>query len=563
MADPTIQPPYLDPSQYPAYADMQRKQMAAQVLMSALQQSSNSPNPVGAPVGAYQVQAKRGIMQDIAPILTAALAGKANRTAMQAQQNYMNPQQPAATAPYDSAAAAQAPSGIAQPAPGPGSSTATSGLVQAPPQNPMVPAGMQPRTAQGFLNMLGPQEYAKKMLELQTQRPDIVSTLRAANIDPNSPQGLSIQRQMIMKPLTPELAQQLHAAGIDPDSPQGQQIQQQSIAKATNIPPTAVRANETVLDPLTHQPFFTGPDNGLSTTWNNGQPRQSNIPGALPAERAAAAAKTAGTQSQMPIELGTDENGKKIFGFASPPGASGGPGSGAASAPINATAPGTTASPANVTAQQRGAEASQNYSTELAKNAEGALELRRGVSELRGLAQDASPSAMNSAKLKMGNWMIASGMKAKTVSDMLGVDVPALQASEHTQGGLAVSAIHGMTSRGTNFDLETFMRQNPNLDMNSPEAFNRVADFMDNKAQQTIAKQADFAKGGDWKKGVKPQDLEAAHTAHWNDLQNQLIDQGKFRTSSTPAARPGQSSGGPSPADLKAEMIRRGLIKAQ
>ena len=43
MPDPSIQPPYLVPSAYPDYLDMQRKQMLASMLMQNTQQSSQTP----------------------------------------------------------------------------------------------------------------------------------------------------------------------------------------------------------------------------------------------------------------------------------------------------------------------------------------------------------------------------------------------------------------------------------------------------------------------------------------------------------------------------------------
>lgn len=331
MADPSgLPPPYLDPSQYPAYQDMQRKQMLAQMLMSSLQQSSNSPNPQSAPVGPYQVQAKRGLMQNLAPILTAALAGKTNKDAMAAQASYFNPPQPAQTAPYDATAAAQAPEGIAAPAPGPGSPTAapgaTSGLVR--PQNPMIPAGMDPRTAQALMNMTGPQEYGKKLLDLQTQRPEIVSQLRAADIDPNSSLGLQMQRQ--------------------------------ALAKSLNVTPVDVRAGGTLFDPISGKPIFSTPQNGVQTTYDpaTGTPSQNVVPGATAAAGAMTGAETAAkvqnTPMMVPMGGGTEapRYPGQIPGLGAPPGAQG-PASPAAApaaarppAPPGPAAPQTPAAPA-------------------------------------------------------------------------------------------------------------------------------------------------------------------------------------------------------------------------
>lgn len=517
--------PMLDPSQYPSYLDAQRKQQVAQMLMSAFQQSANSPNPsTGITNNPYAVTPKRSIAQNIAPLVTALMAGKAEKNATTAQQQYLQglygAGQPG-TAPAPSTGPGD---GIVSPDASPDAQaaaqavTAGAGLVKpqapgaaapAPARNPLIPPGMTPSSAQQMLNLMGPEGYAKTFLAPQYQQPEIVAQLRAA--------------------------------GIDPQSAQGQQAQQAIIAKAgTNV--QDVRPGSTLYDVNQRNPLFTGPDNGINQTWVGGQPSQAPVPGAAAATEAMQRAKTTGTQSATPIKLGTDENGKDIYGYPAAPGGS---------AP-NATAPGSTASPASVQAQKSGAEAGQTYASELAKNAAGATEVRRSLSELTNLSQQATPGAANDAKAKLGAFMIAAGADPDTVSKWTGVDTGALQAAQKQTATLAVNSIHSMTSRGTNFDLDTFMRNNPNMNMADPAAFSRVASYMGNKASQDIAKQKDFAQ---WKKtsGVSPDDWETQHTAHWLDLQNQAIDQGQSNS-----ARP-QAPGQHSLADLQAEMARRGL----
>lgn len=192
--------PILDPSQYPAYADVQRKQMIAQMLMQSLQQSQNSPNPVAAPVGPYQVTPRRSIVQNVAPLVNALMAGKAMNSANTAQQQYLQglygggqtqPAQPSAStgpgagvispdASPDAQAAAQAltagglvkpPAAAAPAAPGP------------PRPNPLIPPGMTLGSAQQMLNMMGPESYAKTFL---AGTPEWQNALRANNGDTNA-----------------------------------------------------------------------------------------------------------------------------------------------------------------------------------------------------------------------------------------------------------------------------------------------------------------------------------------------------------------------------------------
>jgi hypothetical protein len=498
--------PPIDPSQTGPWLDMQRKQYLAQMLMGSLQQSLNSPNPTTGIAGAAgAVTPRRGVLQSVAPLVNALMAGKAQNSALKAEGDYYNPPPPDPGQTF--------PGGATGPISVPGQpSGLVAGTGSAPgvSQNPLIPPGMTMQQAQWLGMQPGGREELVK-----------AAIARAA--------PLEIQRQ-------------LRAAGIDPNSPQGLAAQQAVISKAgTNV--QDVRPGSTLFDVNARNPLFTGPDNGVSTTWQNGQPTAAPVPGAAAATETMQKAKTVGTQTATPIKLGTDENGKDIYGYPAPPGAG---------AP-NATAPGTTASPAAVQSQKSGAEAGQSYAAELAKNATGATEVRRSISELKNLSQQAAPGAANEAKAKLGAFMIAAGADPANVAQWTGVDTGALQAAQKQTATLAVNSIHSMTSRGTNFDLDTFMRNNPNMNMADPAAFARVADYMNNKASQDIAKQKDFAQ---WKKtsGVSPDDWETQHTAHWLDQQNQAIDKGQSNSPRpTPPGTPHTL------AELQAEAARRGL----
>lgn len=174
----------LDPTQYPAYLDAQRKQQLAQMLMGSLQQSENSPNPsTGISGAAGAVTPRRGIFQSVAPLVGALMAAKAQKSALGAQQQYMQglyggspqPAAPAQPSPTDTAAS-QGP-------PAPGAAPAPSGLVQQPSQNPMIPKGMTPGHAQALLAMMGPETYAKTYL---AGTPEWQNALTANNGDANA-----------------------------------------------------------------------------------------------------------------------------------------------------------------------------------------------------------------------------------------------------------------------------------------------------------------------------------------------------------------------------------------
>lgn len=521
MADSATPYPYLDPSQAPAWLDVQRKQQMAQMLMGAFQQSNQTPENWNS----MKVVPRKGALGTVATLATALMAGKANNAALDSQQQYMQglmgggqpipqPSGPGAgiVSPDASPASQDAAQNVT-------AGNAPPGLVpqQAPQQNSMIPPGMPRGQANALVSMMGPAKYAEMFIAPNWKTPEIVASLTHAGINPNGPQGQAIQQAVLNK-------------------------------QATNL--QEVRPGTTMYDVNKGAPVFTGPDQGINTTWNGTQPSMSSIPGALEAQREGAAAKTAGAQANMPIKLGTDENGKDIYGFATPPGPGRTP---AATGAPNATAGGQTASPANIESQKKGAESGQSYASELSKNATGATEVRRSISELKNLSAQATPGAANEAKAKLGAFMIAAGADPENVARWTGVDTGALQAAQKQTATLAVNSIHSMTSRGTNFDLDTFMKNNPNMNMADPAAFARVADYMNNKAGQDIAKQKDFAQ---WKKisGVSPDDWETQHTAHWLEQQNQGINAGQSN-SRVPGA-PQHSL-----AELQAEARKRGLIK--
>lgn len=197
--------PILDPSQYPAYADVQRKQMLAQMLMQSLQNSQNSPNPsTGSTNNPYYVTPRRSALQNIAPLVTALMAGKASKDANTAQQQYFqglygggNQQSGAASgstppstgpgagiispdASPDAQAGAQA---VTDSPPAPKAGLVAPAASAAPPRNPLIPPGMTPGAAQQMLNLMGPEAYAKNFL---AQTPEWQNALRANNGDVNA-----------------------------------------------------------------------------------------------------------------------------------------------------------------------------------------------------------------------------------------------------------------------------------------------------------------------------------------------------------------------------------------
>jgi hypothetical protein len=187
--------------------------------------------------------------------------------------------------------------------------------------------------------------------------------------------------------------------------------------------------------------------------------------------------------------------------------------------------------------QETGAKAGQEYRSNLAADAAGALEVKRSLAEMANLAASQAPSASNTLRMRIGQFAIASGVDPQKVASWTGIDPGVLEAAKKQTSGLAVASIHQLTNRGTNFDLETFMENNPNL-LQTPGGFSRVVQYMNGKSDSIIAKQHDFEqfikqKGPDGEP-LSEDDWHGAHTAHWNQKQLDDIKAGKYNSVAPP-----------------------------
>lgn len=282
MPDSGLQPPYLDPSQYPAYLDLQRKQMLAQALMSGSQQMNQTP----AEWNSMRVVPKRSVLSALAPVLAAGLGGKAQKDLSLAQQNYFQGLMGGAPA------VTSAPR-VATPPPAGGSSPVTPLTAEMPPQAgiqppaaPPAPSNQamlltgEPRTSQALLSMMGPQEYAKAL---------------AGRYAPT------------------DLEKQLHAAGINPASPEGQTALRAAISKATtNV--ENVRPGGTLFDVNKGAPIFNAPQNGQQIQYGPNGPQVNLLPGATAAEAAMTGAETGAKTANTPAVIPTGGGGS-TYGY--------------------------------------------------------------------------------------------------------------------------------------------------------------------------------------------------------------------------------------------------------
>jgi hypothetical protein len=287
MPDMGIQPPYLDPSQYPAYLDLQKKQMLAQALGQAAQQTSQTP----AEWNSMRVVPKKSALSTVAALATALGAGKMQHDAFGAQQQYMRGLfggQPSAAPTAASSAAPK--SGVA---PLTSEMPPQSGVMASQPQSPQSPppAGNQnmlltgdPKTSQALLSMMGPQEYAKAL---------------AGRYAPT------------------DMEKMLRAAGIDPSSAQGQQALVQNVNKQNYIAPVQAREGSTLVGP-DGKPTFYNPKvaaGAMPQFGANGMPNSvTEIPGAAGAAEDAARAQELGQTAGKYSILPTGGGGSAVVG---------------------------------------------------------------------------------------------------------------------------------------------------------------------------------------------------------------------------------------------------------
>ena len=509
MPDPTSVPLGVDPSQYADYFKAQRQAALAQALMQSALTPPQVENPQA--VHGLYVQPRVGAVSALSKLAEALVGKKLTDQSLNSQaqlaQTLNQPyvpggQQTSPGTPLQAVPPTATPGQTNDPneqgptpliARNPGQSLAQTVQQTQPqysPPNPRNPMGL-PADVVRQMAMTNPAEYAKMLLG-----PEAVQIGRIAGVDPRTAATAAYNKANGISLRGGEMVQ----------LPDGRVIRNPTLATG-EMPLTDAQGNITgtytlpghVADQAALAGAVEGAKNVNTPHYEPDPFRPGQFTAAYPPTPPALANApqgAAGAQARTPQAASSGNSGS---------GGSGG-------------------TRADLEAQIEGAKSGQDYATELAKNATGATEVRRSLSELKNLAAQSTPSAMNEGKMRLGSYMVAAGVSPETTANWLGVDVGALQAAQKQTATLAVNTIHSMTSRGTNFDLDTFMRNNPNLNMADPAAFSRVVDYMDNKAKQEVLKQKDFAQ---WKKGVSPADWETGHTAHWLDLQNQNIDAGR------------------------------------
>jgi hypothetical protein len=292
----------------------------------------------------------------------------------------------------------------------------------------------------------------------------------------------------------------------------------------------------------------------------------------LPGAAESAAARTAGEEaakvSQTPhyVENPMDVT-RPLVTYATPPGVAPailppGPGAGAstaggasggaqAGAPALPPSPSPSSLPARppvtagtVKGMEAGAGEGQKYAVSLNEAAENALEGKRTISEMANLLPNFTPGKGAPVLAAMGAVAQALGVPADFVQQHTGMNVGDAEAFQKGTAALATEAAKRVSSRVTQMEFQTFMKNNPNW-MLTPEGVKRVMDFMDKGFDQPLAMQNEFSQ---WSKANPADRWHIDFPAHWNQQQIEKIKSGSlnsvpgrltgYRTSSDVASGP-------------------------
>jgi hypothetical protein len=428
--------PPIDPSQYPDYLDLQRKQQIAQQLMGAFQQSNETPQNWDS----MRVVPKRGALQNVSALASALLAGKANNDALTGEKQFAKGQadqfnamfpgaQPPGQPPVDPKVAqlTAAISGANQSAPG----------IALPPQSGQAPQPQQP----GGVPSLTGDPSRDRTMAVQMGVPKYLEAV-AKRYDWTDQQKNDIYRGITSQ-------------------------QSRTMAMADSLKGAVVPGSSSTL--------------GLDATGNV----QAAPVGGLGANMAqTTAANTAATQSQTPHEV-KDSQGRSTFAYTTPPalrqqgaiptGADGGGGQ-------------TTAGAAFQGAQGK---AATDYSTQVNADAENALQGKRTLSEMGNLLQGFTPGAGAPVLQAIGSIAQAMGVPEDKVTQFSGMNVGDTQAFQKGTANLAAEAAKQMTNKVTQQEFKVYLANNPNWMMSST-GIKKAMNFMDKGFDQTLDKQQLF-----------------------------------------------------------------------
>lgn len=435
--------PPIDPSQYPDYLELQRKQQIAQQLMGAFQQSNETPQNWDS----MRVVPRRGALQNVSALAGALMAGKANNDALTAEKGFaqgqadqFNAMFPGSQPPRQSAVdpkVAQLTAAIQ------GANQTAPGIALPPesiPQPGNAPQSPSPSAPQGIPSLTGDPQR-DRMMAVQMGVPKYLEALATRY------QWTDQQKNDAYRGITP--------------------TQSRTMAMADSLKGSVVPGSTSTLGMDTQGNISSLPVTGL----------QGN-------EAALQAATTAATQSQTPHEV-KDAQGRSTFAYTTPPALRGG-----GNIPTGTDSGGgqTTAGAAS---QADLGKAGAAYAGQVNADAENALQGKRTLSEMGNLLQGFTPGAGAPVLQAIGSVAQAMGVPEDKVTQFTGMNVGDTQAFQKGTANLAAEAAKQMTNKVTQQEFKVYLANNPNW-MMTPTGIKKAMDFMGKGFDQTLDKQQAF-----------------------------------------------------------------------
>ncbi|NBW10897.1 MAG: hypothetical protein EBR82_22995 [Caulobacteraceae bacterium] len=178
---------------------------------------------------------------------------------------------------------------------------------------------------------------------------------------------------------------------------------------------------------------------------------------------------------------------------------------------------------ANVEQAGKLSESGIKYQDEITKEANDATKGKRIVEQMKILTDGITPGKLTQAKADLAAYGEALGVNKDWLEGQLG-KVDNVQAFNKLTAQLAVENVKNMTSRGTQMEFATFIKNNPNPDLN-PGALKQLIDFTGKSFDIPVEKQQAWdtwvnKRGGSIRQYLK---FDSAWNKHLSDNMGEKL----------------------------------------
>jgi hypothetical protein len=164
-------------------------------------------------------------------------------------------------------------------------------------------------------------------------------------------------------------------------------------------------------------------------------------------------------------------------------------------------------------AQEKSGTNAGDVQSQIDSEASSALQSRKILGEMRGLASDFTPSKIAPMQRALGEWAQALKLPGDWATEIKSAE--SQQALQKLTAQMATAAMKQFTNRGTQMEFKTFLQNNPNAELTSG-GFQKVLEFMDRASASSLDKQQAYQE---WRK-MNPVERSQDFLADWNKRQN-------------------------------------------